>query len=281
MRFFLFLFISSSFYGQYFDTVSVANKIKFVNFLKDNKQANDALYLLNYFNSQTQIDSLQLLEAKLLLELRREKHADSLLVKVAEIFPDSSHLKCQYNLINNHVQLLIGNYDGLKEPGCLNHILHKDAWRIQLISASILKNKSETFDLVFNSGKSADPNLSLIEFDLYVQHTEIIRRRKKSGFVAGLLSTILPGTGKIYAGKPHEALGSFLPVLFNGVQAAEGYYYKKFDSPHLYVFGSVATVFYASNILGSVRAAKRNNDEFVTRIKTHVEFEISKLIKYY
>ena len=281
MKYFLILFINLSLYGQYFDTVTVSNKIKFINYLRENKQDGDALYLLNYFNSQVKIDSLQLFEAKLLLGLRREKDADTLLGKNANLFPDSSSLICSYRLLKNHINLLVGKADQLNDPGCLNHIAHKDVWRIQLLMASVLKNKTEDFDLLFNSEKSKDPILSLIEFDLYVQKVDISRRRKKSGFLAGLMSAVIPGTGKIYAGKPHEALNSFLPVAFNAVQAGEGYYYKKFNSPHFYVFAGIGSVFYASNILGSVRAAKRKNEEFSDKIKTNVEFELTKLIKYY
>jgi hypothetical protein len=281
MKYFFIFFINLSVYGQYFDTVSIKNKINFINYLKTNKQTSDALYLLNYFNSQVQIDSLQLLEVKVLLELRREKDADSLLKKTERFFPDSSALSCTYKLLKNHVCLLSGKFENLTEPACFNHALHKDAWRIQLLSASVLKRKADDFEMLFNSGKSSDPVSSLIEFDLYILNVETSRRREKNGFLAGLMSAIIPGTGKLYAGKPHEVFASFLPVAYNLVQAGEGYYYKKFDSPHFYIFGTISSVFYASNILGSVKAAKRKNEEFSYKIKANVEFEITKLIKYY
>ena len=114
-----------------------------------------------------------------------------------------------------------------------------------------------------------------------MQHHSLLGHHKKSGFVAGLLSAVLPGSGKIYAGKPHEAINGFLPVALNLLQAGEGYYHKQFESPHFYFFSAVGSVFYASNIVGSVRAAKRKNQEFSDRVKTNIEFELAKIIKYY
>lgn len=280
-KLFLISFINLSLYGQYFDTISIPKKINFVNHLRQNKQIDDACYLLNYFNSQVQIDSLKLMEVKLLLELRREKDADSLLQSCANLFPDSSSLKCSYILLKNHARLLNGKYDEITDPRCPDHLSHREIWRLQLLSAAILKNKTNDFEMVFNSGKCYHPNLSLIELSMYDQNIQLKERRKKSGFVAGMLSAILPGSGKIYASKPREALTGFLPVAFNLVQAGEGYYYKKFESPHLYIFGSISTAFYASGIYGSVRAANRKNTEFKDKIKANVEFEITKLIVYY
>jgi hypothetical protein len=281
MRVILLLLFSTSLYGQYFDTISIEKKITFVNYLKQNKQHEDALYILNHFNSKVQIDSLILMEAKLLIDLRREKHADSLLKSCLNLFSDSSKLICNYRLLQNHVNILKSNLDDLKKPNFTTNLIHYEAWRIQQLAAALLKNDIGHFDEIFNSGKCTDPNISLIEFSLYVQKTEMFRRRKKSGFLAGLFSTIIPGSGKIYAGKPHEALTSFVPVVFNLAQAGEGYYYKKFESPHLYVFGSIGTVFYTSNIYGSFKAAKRKNTEFNNKVKNNIEYEITKLISYY
>ncbi len=281
MRFFFIIFFPVVALGQYFDTIPISNKISFVNYLKSNQQAGDALYMLHYFNSQAKVDSLLLMEAKLLLELRREKEADTLLTKSVNLFPDSSRLKCTYSFLKNHILLLSGKYNEITEPDCSVRPASKEIWRLQLLSAALFQKKTEDFSLVYNSGKCLDPNFSLLEFSMYINNVEISRRKKKSGFVAGLLSTVLPGLGKIYAGKPHESLTAFLPVVFNLAQAAEGYYYKKLDSPHLYIFGSIGTVFYVSNIYGSAKAASRKNQEFNDKIKTNVEFEIAKLIGFY
>jgi hypothetical protein len=149
------------------------------------------------------------------------------------------------------------------------------------MASLLLQKKLQDFNLVFNSSKCVDPICSVAEFALSVQQNNVEHLKRKKPFLAGLFSAIIPGTGKLYAGKPREAIYSLMPVVFNFAQAAEGYYYNKTNSPHLYVFGAVGTVFYASNIYGSARAAKRKNEENRFRLRNNIEFEVYKLIKYY
>lgn len=274
------MLIATPVFGQFFDTVSLANKIEFVRYLQKNKQTEDAYYLLHNINVSHSSDSLSLMEVKLLLNLNQHKKADSLLQGLANTSKLSPESECRYTLIKNHIHLLESDSSVIETPPCA-HTIHREVWRIQLLAKALLHKNTEEFDMIFNSGKNFDPTLSLIEFSLYVQKEEILRYPRKKKVMAGLISALLPGAGKLYAGKPHEALNAFLPVVFNGAQAAEGYYYKKFKSPHFYIFTSIGTVFYASNIIGSARAAARKNDEFYDRLKANTEFEIAKLINYY
>ena len=281
MRLFIFfILLSVKLSAQYFDTISVSEKIKFARYLKKNNQTEDALFLLHQLNSTGNNDSLKLMEVRLLLDLKRANQSIDLANNFLETSSDTSSSICALQLLKNHGHLLKENADSLFEPAC-SHIIHKDIWRIQLLSKYLLKSRFEDFEMVFNSGHSDHSVLAVIEFALNVQKYEMMNRRKKSPFLAGLLSTILPGSGKIYAGKPREALNAFLPTVFNFAQAAEGYYYKKLDSPHLYIFGTIGSVFYFSNIYGSGMAAKRKNEEYNYKVKSNIEFEISKLTPYY
>jgi hypothetical protein len=281
MKWFVIFFVQLSVFGQYFDTISLSNKIQFIHYLKKQHQTADAHFLLKHINSKIKSDTLQLLEAKLLFEMGRSREAETLLKQSDVFIADSSSHMCSYRFLLNHALLIHGSSEHMLEPVCNNHPYHRELWRIQLLASSVLRNRGEDFHLLFASQKSADPILSLIELDLYIYNREQTTRRKKRPFLAGTISAMLPGAGKIYAGKPHEALNAFLPVIFNGLQAGEGYYHRKWQSPHLYVFGSIGAVFYASNILGSAKAAKRKNQEFENKLKANVEFEISKLIRYY
>lgn len=276
-----FILISSCISAQSLDTLPIAKKVEFVQYLKTNRQMDDALYLLHYFNALQRIDSLQLMEVKFLLDAKREKDADSLLQQISGSISDTMINKCRITLLQNHCAINNERYSDLKEPQCYKHPLHAEVWKLQLLTAYTFQHKFEEFDMIFNSRKCNDANLSLTEFYLYVQMQDLKNYRRKKPFVAGLLSAIIPGSGKIYTKKPHEALFSFMPVAFNFAQAAEGYYYKKFESPHLYVFGGIGSVFYASSIVGSARSATRKNEEFYSKIKANIDLEIGKLVKYY
>jgi hypothetical protein len=277
---YIFLILSSKICAQYFDSIPIEKKIAFVRFLKDNRQLDDARFFLHSINEQVKADSLRLLEVKLLLDQRKEKEAESLLQTISADLQNDPDLKCSHALLMNHARLMSARYDSLHDPAC-GHQHHRDQWRLQLLAQSLFRKNTEEFEMVFNAAKCDDPILSVVEFALYVQKEDLRRTPKKSPFLAGALSTLFPGTGKLYAGKPREAIYAFLPIAFNLAQAGEGYYYEKLKSPHLYFFGAVGGVFYVSNIYGSARAAKRKNEENDFKIKSNIEFEISKLTKYY
>jgi hypothetical protein len=277
-----FIFSSCSYFcsAQYFDSISPQEKIRFIYYLSSHRQVSDAYYLLHHLNSREPVDSLVLLESKLALALRKELAADSLLTGISNTADPM--IQCRHALMKNHCSLMVGKYDHVQQPSCPStHTLHLQVWKIQLLSSLLLQNKHEEMNAVMNSAKLTDHSLTLIEFDLYVQGQAKKHHVRKKPFLAGLFSAIIPGLGKIYAGKPHEALTGFLPVVFNGAQAAEGYYYRRFNSPHLYFFGTVGTLFYFSGIYGSAKAASRKNTEFETDIHYRIENALIRLIPYY
>ncbi len=90
---------------------------------------------------------------------------------------------------------------------------------------------------------------------------ELQKMQRKSPFVAGLLSGIIPGMGKAYAGKPKHGLSSFLVVTTLAVQTVEAYSKGGSKSAGFYAFGSLLTIFYIGNIWGSVMSVKIIRDE--------------------
>jgi hypothetical protein len=90
-------------------------------------------------------------------------------------------------------------------------------------------------------------------------------------FLSGLLSTIVPGSGKLYAGKPTEALGAFIPIASFGLLAAESYNKAGIKSVGFISFASLFTIFYLGNIWGSMSTVKIRN----TSIEINYEKNIS------
>lgn len=88
------------------------------------------------------------------------------------------------------------------------------------------------------------------------EHTKM-----KSPWLAGLLSTAVPGLGKMYSGKTYQGISAFITVGIFALQAWEAYYRKGIKSPVLYVNGTLAVGYYLSNIWGSVMAVKIKNRE--------------------
>ncbi len=87
-----------------------------------------------------------------------------------------------------------------------------------------------------------------------------MKYRERSPFIAGTMSTIIPGTGKMYSGFIFDGLVSLLSVSISAWQTYQGFSVHGTEDSYGWIFGSITTVLYFSNIHGSVKAAKYRND---------------------
>jgi putative component of membrane protein insertase Oxa1/YidC/SpoIIIJ protein YidD len=92
---------------------------------------------------------------------------------------------------------------------------------------------------------------------------------RKSRWLAGSMSAVLPGSGQLYAGRPGDAAVAFLvnAVLIGGTIAAA----RHDEDAAAVAIGFVAFGFYAGNVYGAVNAAARHDREqtgdFVARTR--------------
>jgi tetratricopeptide (TPR) repeat protein len=89
--------------------------------------------------------------------------------------------------------------------------------------------------------------------------------------LAAIMSTIIPGTGKVYSGYWKDGIMSFIFVAANSWQTYRRYDKYGINNAGVWIFGSLATGFYLGNIYGSIKAAKKynktKNDEIYNRAK--------------
>ena len=96
---------------------------------------------------------------------------------------------------------------------------------------------------------------------------------RKSLTAAGLLSALIPGLGKIYAGELGDGITAF---IFNGILGFLAY--DNFRAGHKtrgWIFAGLTAIFYGGNIYGSVAAAQIYNK----RNKVNYEQELSKFLE--
>ncbi|HEY6161055.1 MAG TPA: hypothetical protein VI112_07525 [Bacteroidia bacterium] len=93
---------------------------------------------------------------------------------------------------------------------------------------------------------------------------------RKSMFLAGLMSAVVPGTGKIYAGKWRAGLTSFVPIAVMGLEAWEAYKKDGWKSVRFAVFGSLFGVFYIGNIWGSALSVSVQRREIENEIHSEI-----------
>jgi len=91
------------------------------------------------------------------------------------------------------------------------------------------------------------------------QDRELIRRYqalpRKSPWLAGAMSAVIPGLGRVYIGRWPDGLMSFLLVGLTAGLSAQGFHEDWRDSVRGWVLGSVAALLYVGNVYGSAVGA--------------------------
>jgi hypothetical protein len=101
-------------------------------------------------------------------------------------------------------------------------------------------------------------NTALFEpFNNLVEQSKEIKHR--SGFVAAAMSTLVPGSGKVYTGNWKDGVISLIMLSATSFQAYRGYSRKGFESTKFWIFGGLSAGFYFGNIYGSAKSAQKFN----------------------
>ena len=98
----------------------------------------------------------------------------------------------------------------------------------------------------------------------------------RSPFLAGILSTIVPGAGRLYTGRLGDALTSLFTVTLTGWQAYDGFRRDGLSSVKGWTLGTLSGIFYVGNIYGSVISVRVYNrhiaDEFLTTLSVELPY---------
>ncbi len=106
---------------------------------------------------------------------------------------------------------------------------------------------------------------------LYSLTQEFEQQKFKKPALALALSTVLPGSGKAYSKRWGDAAISLVFVSSSAFASYRAFKKKGVKSLNGWLFGGVAFSFYASNIYGSFKAAKRYNDDLRMEYQQHAE----------
>jgi len=87
------------------------------------------------------------------------------------------------------------------------------------------------------------------------------RLRRRSPALAGVMSAVVPGTGRIYAGRRADGILSLITIGVAGWQACSGFHRDQAHSVKGWVYGSLGAFLYVGNISGSVVAVRIANDQ--------------------
>ncbi len=84
--------------------------------------------------------------------------------------------------------------------------------------------------------------------------------KRKSPALAGIFSVIIPGSGKVYAGRWKDGLISFLMTSTTAFMAVRGFN-KNPKSFYPWAMGTLSVVYYSGNIYGSTQTANKYNKD--------------------
>jgi len=93
----------------------------------------------------------------------------------------------------------------------------------------------------------------------------------KDGTLAGIMSAVIPGSGKIYIGETGDGIVAFLTTTVFAFIAYDNF--KAGHKTRAWIWTGVAAFFYAGNVYGSVAAAQVHNAK--------ITFEFNEELKVY
>lgn len=98
--------------------------------------------------------------------------------------------------------------------------------------------------------------------------------RSKSPVLAGIMSGIIPGAGKIYAGKTGAGIASMIGTVGFGLITWENYHKRGIANAKTIIFGGLFAANYISNIYGSVISVKVIENEYRNVVHNQILFQL-------
>jgi len=184
-----------------------------------------------------------------------------LLKKVSRgsVFFPKSHFFSGYNYMH------LGKYEIARaqlEGNNWDKKLNQELKHFELAGIALLEKDFQAYQshsLHFDYNHYALRNEELLFDSLY---QNMINFKPKSMVLAGVMSSFLPGSGKVYAGKLGGGITTFLVTSILGAITAENYLKAGPTNYKTIIFGSLFTIFYIGNIYGSVFSIKLYREEF-------------------
>lgn len=251
------------------------NDFHFIQYLLKNNRPQHSLYYLNHLPVNLSADTINYLKGYSYYLLKKPDSASVILSKVSSpyLYNKSkilSSLNFSYiDSIDKSIQIAKGIIDDENESESLiiKNILLSGNYLLQkrYDSAEIYIYLLMTAPPVFKP--SVDKIKELSEKQKHFH--------KKSPLAAGALSAIIPGLGKLYAGRKGEAMTMFTAnIIFAGFTLEAYYRTQTFKSPTFIVFGTLFSFFYTGNIIGSIHSARRQNISKQKQIKNEILAEM-------
>lgn len=266
-----FFSVSSSAFPQNRDNCD----LKFINHLVEKGDFKEALFLLDSTNcSSDQLnDSVNYLRGWSHYSLQQLPLSSESLLKVRSTseFYLKSHFFAAYNY--SHA----GEYDNaIKTLSEISLSTEKQLSlkNLELAGTFLLQGNIEKFESSFAGTDKKYYEISQSYDNIRKISDDLKNHKRKSPVVAGIMSGIIPGSGKFYAGKKGEAVSAFITTSGLGVVTWENYRKRGIDSFGTIAFGTAFAFSYISNIYGAVVTVNILETEYRDNVKNTILFNL-------
>lgn len=185
-------------------------------------------------------------QVSLISAYRKAGLYDRIKAKISSFETDNPKILSQYLI----AMILNDDEEGARE--ILNN-------KVNLIDVTSYNRLILDVEVVGNHWKKAQEVYNSFDINDAAYHqiiSEGVSLKKKSPALAGVMSSLIPGTGRMYANDYKDGL---ISIAFIGLTAYQSYLrFNKngIKSPGGWIYGGLSFGFYVANIVGSVQSAK-------------------------
>lgn len=152
--------------------------------------------------------------------------------------------------------------------------LHKQLQYTQLAGSYLLARQISKYDSIALLLSRDYLSLQRTNQRLESYSDNLKNMKMKSPILAGIFSAILPGSGKIYAGKTGEGLSTLFLHTILGFMAKEALKKDGAQSPRFLIYGSIFSLFYVANIWSSTLSVKIYRNEYYESVHESIMVDL-------
>lgn len=264
---------------------NVSEELEFIDYLINNREFDDALFLLRKADLLKRANSLQTDSINYFIGwvFYNTKQLDSSIVYFNKIGAGSPvYVKSSYYKVFE--LLYLKKYRDAElaiEKAPAQDSMLGELKLLQISSGYLLQKKYRQFDSVASRFSYTDFACAAEQKNLFAYKEKLQKVKHRSPLVAGVFSAILPGSGKVYAGYKGQAIAAFIPCLVFGAVATENYIKDGPADAKFIAAAGVFSVFYIGNIWGSALSVKtyreQQNNETYTSILLNLHIPLRRV----
>lgn len=208
------------------------------------------------------------LKSSLLSMYRRSGKYDEALIRGKQLYPELTSMSASSAVEYGRTLLLKSDYKSAKSFWETNSNLSSADKTILSATSDVLQDNYKSANEILKTLKPEDHKLAINYKDLTEQAKAI---KRKSPALAGIMSAIIPGSGRMYAKDWKDGIVSIFFVGTMAAQAIRGFNKSGVKSTRGWIYGGIGFGFYLGNIYGSVVSAKGYNKKSHLGIRTKIE----------